>query len=64
LANHLRWTDGLEEAPKIGLVDGVCQRIHRNRGVGHHFLQHPDAAAGAHGQGDGIAGPGIQFDRL
>jgi hypothetical protein len=64
LAHHLGGTNRFQEAAKISLVDGVGHRVHWNRGVGHHLLQHPDTGAGAHGQSDGIAGPGIQFDRL
>ncbi len=54
----------IEETAEVGRLLGVGLRIHRDRGIGHHLFQHPDAAAGAQGQGDGIAGTGIELVAL
>ena len=61
LAHQFGRAHGIEEAAEIGGVFGIGLGIHRDRGIGHHLLQHPDAAAGAQGQGDGIAGPRIEL---
>ena len=64
MADQIRRAGAVQEAPEILLVLGVGFGIHRDGGISHHFLQHPNAASRPQRQCDGVAWPGIQLDRL
>ena len=51
----------IQEATEFVPVFRIRLGIHGDRGLGDHFLQHPDAAAGADGQSNGITGARINL---
>ena len=61
MADQLRRAGAIEEAAKVFLLLLVRFHIDGNRSVGNHLLQHPNAAVGAEGQGDRVAGARVDL---
>ena len=64
MADQFGRAGALQESAEVLLIFRIRFGIHRDRGIRHHLLQHPDAAGGAQRQSDGITGPGIEFGDL
>ena len=47
LADQLGWAEAFDKAMEILHLLSIGFGIHRDRGIAHHLLQHPKAAAGA-----------------
>ena len=64
VADQRCWAELIDKPAEVALIPGIGFGIHGDRGLGHDLLQHPDAAAGADRQGNGIAGSGVHIDAV